>query len=227
MESWKGCYKGKKTNHKPMPQKRIPLQPQHTYHIWTHANGDETLFRSEENYDYFLKKYLHHVHPVVDTFACCLMPNHLHLMVRVKGAEALKKFYEEKYAQKIKDLTGFKNLSGLVSQQFSNLFNGYTKAYNKMYERRGSLFIRPFNRKHINSDKYFTQLIAYIHNNPIHHGFTEDLSDWPFSSLHAYVLDKLTNINREEAMNWFGDMENFQVEHRDMNITKSIALFGG
>ncbi|WP_234572988.1 hypothetical protein [Rhodohalobacter sp. 614A] len=56
-----------------MPQKRIPLQPGYFYHIWTHANGDDNLFRCEENYGYFLKRYLHHVHPVVETYAYCLM----------------------------------------------------------------------------------------------------------------------------------------------------------
>lgn len=68
-----------------MPQPRILLKTRHTYHIWAHANGNETLYRRQENYNYFLKKYLHHVHPVVETFPYCLMPNHLHLMVRVKS----------------------------------------------------------------------------------------------------------------------------------------------
>ncbi|HBX66763.1 MAG: hypothetical protein CL670_02735 [Balneola sp.] len=208
-----------------MSKQVIPLTSGHTYHIWTHANGDEDLFRSKENYNYFLEKYQYHVHPVVDTFAYCLMPNHLHLMVRVKSEDVLKDFYREKKSKKSKDLTGFQNLSGLVSQQFSNLFNGYTKAYNNMYDRKGSLFKRPFQRKLIHSDEYFIRLIAYIHNNPIHHGFTENLSDWPFSSWHAYTLDKLTKIQNEEAMNWFGDLKNFKAIHHNFAHAKNRAPF--
>ncbi|SMO56928.1 hypothetical protein [Gracilimonas mengyeensis] len=208
-----------------MPQKRIPLQPGYTYHIWTHANGDENLFRSEENYNYFLERYLHHVYPVVDTFAYCLMPNHLHLMVRVKNEEHLVEFLKKKNGAEGENLQGFKNLGGLVSQQFSNLFNAYTKAYNKKYNRKGSLFMPNFNRKLINSNQYFTQLIAYIHNNPIHHGFTKNLNDWPYSSWNAYVLDKLTNVSKAEAMQWFGTMENFKGIHSEMNFGKSITLF--
>ena len=201
-----------------MPQKRIPLQPGYTYHIWTHANGDENLFRNEENYNYFLERYLHHVHPAVETFAYCLMPNHLHLMVRVRSLEQLK------------TLPGFGTLEGLemakaVSQKFSNLFNGYTQAYNKMYNRKGGLFIDSFNRKLIDSDEYFVQLIAYIHRNPIHHGFTKNLNDWPFSSWYAYVLDKVTNVSKDEAMHWFGSIENFKATHQKLNFEKSIALF--
>ncbi len=120
-----------------MSEKPIPFLSGRTYHIWTHANGSDDFFRCEDNYRYFLEKYRHHVHPVVDTFAYCLMPNHFHFMVRVKSEEVLKEFYKEKHSKRNKDLTGFENLSGLVSQQFSNLFNGYTKAYNKMYDRKG------------------------------------------------------------------------------------------
>ena len=56
-----------------MPQKRILLEPERTYHIWTHANGSENLFRCDENYRYFMRRYRHYIHPVVETFAYCLM----------------------------------------------------------------------------------------------------------------------------------------------------------
>jgi REP element-mobilizing transposase RayT len=202
-----------------MPQKRIPLQPEHIYHIWTHANGDDNLFRSEDNYIYFLDRYRHHIHPVVETYAYCLMPNHLHLMVKVREEKEIVKRIHDK------DLTGFGNLSGLISKQFSNLFNGYTKAFNKMYGRKGSLFMRPFNRKLINSDEYFVRLIAYIHNNPVNHGFASKPSDWSYSSWHAYVLNKLTKIKKDEALQWFGEMKNFKTLHLELNTEKCIQLF--
>ncbi|HKJ32461.1 MAG TPA: hypothetical protein VKA34_11570, partial [Balneolales bacterium] len=147
-----------------MSQPRIPLKPGETYHIWTHANGDDNIFREEENYDYFLTKYSHYIYPVADTYAYCLMPNHFHLMVRVRESDKI----ESLMMKKRPNLQGFRNLEGFISQQFSNLFNAYTKAYNKKYNRKGSLFIPRFNRKLIDSDQYFTQLIVYIHNNPIH-----------------------------------------------------------
>src|SRR5690606_4868816 len=120
-----------------MPDPRIPLEPDQMYHIWTHASGSENLFRSDENYRYFLEKYAYYLYPVAETFAYCLMPNHLHLMVRFRSLEALKNLQ--------KNLQGLQNLEGLdmaverfLSRQFSNLFNAYTKAYNKMYDRSGN-----------------------------------------------------------------------------------------
>ncbi len=52
-----------------MPDPRLPLEPGKAYHIWTQANGRDNLFRSQENYRYFLEKYSKYAHPVVETFA--------------------------------------------------------------------------------------------------------------------------------------------------------------
>jgi REP element-mobilizing transposase RayT len=61
-----------------------PLQPGFYYHIYNHANGSENLFLNEDNYNFFLKKYSSYIRPVADTFAYCLMPNHIHVLVRIK-----------------------------------------------------------------------------------------------------------------------------------------------
>ncbi|MCE7057710.1 hypothetical protein LZF95_23710 [Algoriphagus sp. AGSA1] len=203
-----------------MPDIRISLEPEKMYHIWTHASGSENLFRSEENYRYFLEKYTHYIYPVAETFAYCLMPNHLHLMVRFRALDELK------------NLQGFQNLEGLeteverfLSRQFSNLFNAYTKAYNKMYDRRGNLFIPRFKRKLIDSDSYFTALIAYIHNNPVHHEFVSDPTDWPHSSWHSYLMSKPTKVSRQEGIDWFGGAEAFITFHRQQKNREVILLF--
>ena len=195
-----------------------PFEAEKIYHIYTHANGNENLFREEDNYLYFLKKYTHHLYPLVETFAYCLMPNHLHLMVRVRKEEEVLKNAAASH------LTGFENLSGVVSRGFSNLFNSYTKAVNKRYNRKGSLFHRPFKRKPIQKDAYFTALICYIHNNPVHHGFVQDTIDWQHSSWHTYLSVKPTKLAREEGINWFGDLEEFCKVHRLMKYPDEIMV---
>lgn len=152
------------------------FEPEIVYHVYTHANGNENLFRSEENYHYFLKQYANYIYPVAATYAYCLMPNHLHLMIGIRNEAELLDFVRKK--KNNPDLQGFENLGGLstvISQQFSNLFNAYTKAYNKRYNRRGSLFIPNFKRRAVKEENYFTKLIAYIHNNPVKHGFVKEL----------------------------------------------------
>jgi len=205
-----------------MPDRRLPLEPGKAYHIWTHANGSDNLFRSPENYRYFLEKYSKYAHPVVETFAYCLMPNHLHLMVRVRGEEEIIEVMKKKSSGK--NQAGFRNLSGFVTLQFSHLFNAYSKAYNKLYNRKGGLFQRAYRRKHIHSEAYFTRLIAYIHNNPVHHGFVKHPEYWPHSSWHAYVGDKETRIRKVEVINWFGGMEAFLDLHGALEQAKPLVL---
>jgi len=179
------------------------------YHIYNHANGDENMFRTEENYFYFLKRYAQYVNPIADTYAYCLMPNHFHFLVRIKENASIKITLESMK----KDLTGFENLSGLVSKQFSNLFNAYSKAFNQMYERKGSLFNRPFKNIEVKDITYFTKLVHYIHANPVHHGFVKSMDDWPYSSYSSFISNKNTMLKREEVLDWFNGKDEFIKYH--------------
>ena len=194
------------------------MQPSTAYHIYTHANGFENLFRSEENYRYFLKRYEHFVPPIADTFSYCLMPNHIHFLVRVKPEKELLDLYSIKHPGKtnpdLKTLQGFKTLEEFVIRQFGHLFNSYTQSFNKMYNRKGSLFIHSFKRKEITSDNHLTNTIHYIHANPVHHGFVKAIADWPWSSYPYILSDASGFINRKEVIQWFGNLEEFIKYHQ-------------
>lgn len=86
----------------------------------------------------------------------------------------------------LEDLADDDKFSSFLSQQFSNLFNGYTKAINKRYRRYGSLFNPRFKRRRIISNSYLYNVLAYIHCNPVLHLFTDDYTDWLYSSWHDY-----------------------------------------
>jgi putative transposase len=205
-----------------MPQPIVFFDPEQVYHIWTHANGKENLFRVEENYRYFLRRYAHYIHPLVDTYAYCLMPNHLHLMIRIKSeAEVLTALRKGKAT-----LKGFETLGGFsksISLQFSHLFNAYTQAYNKMHKRKGSLFIPNFKRKLIDSDSYFSALVIYIHQNPVTHGFVKKLSDWTYSSYTSYLSQGHSLLQRKEVLGWFGSLDGFQKDHGS-TVPKEILM---
>jgi putative transposase len=189
-----------------MANKRIPFEPDKMYHVYNHAIGSECLFRSEENYHYFLKKYAQYIYPVVETFAYCLMPNHFHFLIRIRPAEELLKL--------AKNPVGFENLPGLVSRQFSHFLNAYAKAFNAMYDRKGSLFMGDINRKLVPEESYYTKLIHYIHYNPVHHGFVEQLAVWPHSSFHSLFSIKPTLLQRQVVLDWFGSQDAYLVFHQ-------------
>jgi hypothetical protein len=141
------------------------------------------MFPNEENYVYFLKKMGTYLTDFMDIYAYCLLPNHFHLMARMKSEkrilEAFAKVITEKgttssrfeayninaevssifqtnitnNSLKIVSYIGLKNPSSkpltaneIISEQFRNLFSGYTKAINKQDNRRGSLFQKQFKR---------------------------------------------------------------------------------
>lgn len=167
------------------------------YHIYNRGNDGEILFREKRNYRYFLELYTKYVEPVAKTYAYCLLRNHFHFLVRIKDYTDL-------------ELTAKRFKPG---RAFSNLFSTYTKAFNKSYERTGSLFEKPFHRKLVDNSNYFNHLVVYIHQNPQKHGFVKDFRDWPFSSYRTVLSEQATRLQRETVLTWFDGRGGFTEAH--------------
>ncbi len=194
------------------------MQTEKLYHIYNHANGAENLFREAENYRYFLKQWKKHIQPIADTLAYCLMPNHFHFLIKIREQSELESTFGK--------FETFQKLEYHLSKQFSNFFSSYTQAYNKKYNRKGSLFSPNFKKKEISSNEYLSRVIAYIHLNPVHHGFTEHLGQWPFCSYSAYIEQKPTLLYLNYALDWFGGREELIAFHENY-LTKTSDLEEG
>lgn len=72
-----------------------PLLPDHTYHLFSRAIGSEKLFLCEENYRFFLEKLNKHTSPVCGIYCYALIPNHFHLLARVRDEETIIQHFEE------------------------------------------------------------------------------------------------------------------------------------
>ena len=197
------------------------------YHIFNRTNNKEFLFKEEENYRFFLEQVKKYIVPIADIFSYCLMPNHFHFVLRIKGDNKLNIFVEKRSKiNQIKDLQGFENLEGLtskfISQQFSNLFNSYTKAINKKYNRKGSLFTPRFKRKEINAEEYLKQVIIYVHLNPVHHRVSSGFEIFPHSSYRSIISNKATLIARNEIIELFDDLKNFKFSHQIKNVNENL-----
>ncbi len=180
-----------------------PFLPSCVYHVYNHANGSDNIFREQDNYRYFLEKYIKYIHPVADTYAYCLLKNHFHFMLKIKDFPTSKIF---------KNLGGGE-ISRVISQRFSNFFNSYAKAYNKKYSRFGSLFAPNFRRKIIEDEEYYTDLILYIHNNPVHHALVKVIRDWPYSSYNGIIKGDDPVVKVDEVIRWFGNKNEFIAAH--------------
>ena len=182
-----------------------PLIGGEFYHVYNRGINGTGIFFEERNYRHFLRLYSELVHPVMDTFAYCLMNNHFHLLVRPK---------QEHDLSGLQDVTDF---PALFSQRFSNCFNAYTKAINRAYGRSGSLFERPFKRIRVESERHLLHLVSYIHRNPRHHGFVTDFRAWPHSSYVTLGSTTPSRIRREEVLGWFGGWAAFESYHQQFD----------
>lgn len=208
------------------------LEPGKCYHIYNRGINSCNIFNQEEHYIHFMELYEKFILPIADTYAWVLMPNHFHFMVRIKENIQYKysrndrsinpaKFKEIKW--ETIPLTTANNTDKRKIPEahlhFSHLFNAYAMYFNNKNSRHGPLFERPFKRKLIDDERYFQQLILYIHNNPVHHGFCDHPIEYGWSSYLTCVSDLTTKLKREETLEFFQNKENFIFMHnKEINI---------
>lgn len=198
--------------------KPIPLEHGKYYHIYNRGNNSIDLFFDTDSYYHFLKLYDKYISPIADTYAWCLLKNHFHVLVYIRMEHEIE-FDKLEYStiEKPKVIE--------PSKQFGYLFNAYTQAINKKFNRTGGLFEKPFERKIIFSENYLQNVIHYIHNNPVQHGFVKQMNLYPWSSYETILSDKPTKLKRNEVINLYQTKENFIEYHsKKPNFNKILDL---
>lgn len=159
-----------------------------SYHVFNRGNDKMDIFRDDEDYDVFLSRLeeclyprsaSHGAHVVAtstkgklysrkllpeDAFsllAYCLMPNHFHFLILQQSELP-------------------------ISALMLKLISGYSKYFNKKYERVGSLFQDQFKATYITDTMHLLHTSAYIHNNPEIDGIAP-AEEYPYSSCREYV----------------------------------------
>jgi len=209
-----------------MSSNKVLLQPNKFYHIFNRGINSADLFFEPDNYRYFLILYDKYIEPVADTFAWVLMKNHFHLLIKIHSKEDIISSFQ--HLKRFKNLQNNKEkeidnlITKRIYQQFSNLFNAYTKAINKRFNRTGALFESNFHRKEIKHIHYLKNLVLYIHYNPVHHGFCNYPEDYIWSSYRSLISFNPTKTKRETVIGWFNDTANFKAQHEENSDFKMI-----
>ena len=195
------------------------LQPNCSYHIFNHANGFENIFIEDENYRFFLEKYQQYILPIAETYAYCLLPNHFHLVVRIRRREVLEEVFRAYNFSKVQNFGKVENsgkveitdniIEQFISKQFANLFSCYTQSFNKVNKRRGSLFLKNFRREPIENKAYFLNAVIYTHRNPVHHAFCDRYTDWSYTSFCEIKERNSQMIEVEKLLRMFGGRDSF------------------
>jgi len=191
------------------------------YHLYNKSIADETIFDGHENLktalnlvDYYRfnqrirlskfyllpqsaqQNYLKEIRsttPLVDFYTLSFMPNHYHFLLKQLQDNGIKKF-------------------------ISNFQNSYSKSFNLISEREGSLFLHSFKSKRIISEEAFIHVCRYIHINHVTSYIIEfdQLANYPFSSYSWYLNNNLNKfINTDLIMNHFKTKERFIKFHQN------------
>ncbi|WP_299523251.1 transposase [uncultured Lutibacter sp.] len=184
--------------------KHQPFEPSGFFHVYNRGNNKELIFKSTDNYVYFLSLIKKYLLSICVIYSYCLLPNHFHFILKIKEFNELP--------EKIK--SGKTKLH----QPFSNLFNAYTKAINKKYVRTGSLFQEHLKRIKIEDETYLRNIIIYINTNATHHNIS-NFETYKYSSYISLISIKETLLQRAEVLNLFEDLENFKFMHLDKRRT--------
>lgn len=140
-----------------------------------------------------------------DTFALlayCLMPNHFHLLVLQK-----------------QDLS--------ISILMHKLMTGYSKYFNKKYERVGSLFQDQYKSTRIVDDNHLLHVSAYIHNNPRMDTLVTTSEEYLYSSYREYIdqasMSSESLARPELVLGMLGDVSKYRsfVDER-FEVTKAF-----
>lgn len=215
---------------------KTPLEYGRFYHIFNRGNNYENIYLDQKDYRMFLELYDIYIDTVADTYAWCLLKNHFHVLLRIReedeigylnaddarSRELVKKWKthfpsqpEVNFSKKPKPNT-----------QFQHLFSSYTKYFNKTHDRTGSLFTKQYERIRVDNKNYYTNLVVYIHNNPVKHGFTKYAIDYPWSSYLTVTSSRNTKLKREDVLNYFHDLDNFKFMHQNAGLDNDKNLKG-
>lgn len=137
----------------------------HLYHIYNRGVEKRKIFRDEADYSTFLsivKDYLtsketlktdipsrytpywrsHLKKNEIELICFCLMPNHLHFLVKQNTKDGITRFMRR-------------------------ICNAFVRYFNKKHERIGTLFQGKFKTVLVETDPYLLHLTRYIHLNPL------------------------------------------------------------
>lgn len=143
------------------------------HHIVQRGNNRDAIFFDSEDwhrYLFLLKKYLEKSKSAL--LAYCLMPNHVHLLVKP---------------------TANKSLSILMQ----GVAQCYAQYLNKKNRRTGRLWEQRFFSSVIVDEHYLWNVVRYIEQNPTRAKLVTQEEDYPFSSAHAHVTGKIDLVLNE------------------------------
>lgn len=193
-----------------MPGRKVPLVTDGYYHVFNRGIAKGITFTSDFEYRRAISTLSYYCHlekpyslsrlyrfdpekqieilhsinggnKLVEVICFCLMPNHFHLLLK-------------------------QNIVGGISSYLSNFQNSYTRYFNTIHGRDGSIFLNQFKAVKIETEAQLIHVSRYIHLNPYVASLIESLDNlpgYPWSSLQEYtsgVKNNFVNIDIVQSL---------------------------
>ncbi|GLR15537.1 hypothetical protein [Portibacter lacus] len=192
------------------------FEPRRDYHIYNRTNNKELLFRNSENRRYFLNRLNYFLKDYVKFYAYSLLPNHFHLLIKVRSIdeiiENIKRIPNIKITKTQQRflLQKDKNdlINDLIVNQFLKFFTSYSKGFNKIYKRNGNLFARSFKRSLVYNDSRLMYWHYYIIHNARKHNIVSDFRDHQWNSFLG-IINEVNWLVFDDVISLFGGKAEF------------------
>ena len=169
-----------------MPRQARLDSPGTLHHVIIRGIERRRIVDDEEDRENFVSR-LGKVATETETaiYAWALMTNHAHILLS-SGAQGLAHFMRR-------------------------FMTGYAVSYNLRHRRYGHLFQNRYKSIVCDADSYFTELVRYIHLNPLRVKLVEDLSELERYRYcgHAAIVGRMRYDwqDRQHVLSWFGRSE--------------------
>lgn len=190
-----------------MPRRITPLINEGVYHVFNRGINKQTIYLEESDKRRFLD-LLQYYQPskvglcfsdfkkaseekreisinkqnnsksLVDILSYCLMPNHFHLVLK-------------------------QTVDNGISEFMRKIQIGYTKYFNKKYEKDGPILRGQFKSVNIENEDLLQHIVRYIHLNPYSSNIVDSKSDlfiYPWSSLSEYIDSSSKPISKPQLI---------------------------
>ena len=140
------------------------LQENACYHVISRAIYERQIFLDDSDYEWYrvlIRKYKTKFE--IKLYAFCLMPNHVHLVVRPLEPKRMSVF--------------MKNINQIYAQYF-----------NTKYSRYGHLWQSRFKSMVISDGDYLLRCVEYVERNPVRADICKTIMDYKWSSYRLRIL---------------------------------------
>lgn len=159
-----------------MPASRRLIYDDSLYHIVQKGNNGRKIFEEDADFEKFLflmSRYLTKLK--VEIYHYCLMPTHIHLLLKIFEKKVLAKFMQ-------------------------GILQSYRFSYKRKYDYAGYLYQGRYRSKFVAKDEYLLECGRYIERNPVRAGIVKNPEEYKWSSCSYYTHGKANNIITEDPL---------------------------